>query len=649
MPRIRLMVGIALAAWLQFGCATTDSTGKEQTVSVMGVSEHRRQTTGESYELIQYVNDPIEPFNRGSFHATKGAIDYGVRPAAIGWRAVFPKAVRTSIDNFAYNLNFPDRFVSLLLQGKVIKAGTETGNFLINTTAGVAGFFDVAKPLGVPTYKEDVGQAFGKWGIGPGFYFVIPLLGPSSGRDTVGKVFDVALSPATWVPTYGIPFVVFTVNGFSSRINTYDMMTESGMDLYLPVRTLWAINRDIAVSDYQIPEIAWADADPNPSLGVMLTKLDDPNFPVLHKRGEASSTATGKQVPYSLWMQEQPAPLVFIIPGIGSHRSTTNAVKLAESAWQRGYSAAIVSSPFNPEFILSGLTATYPGYTPSDAEDLYRALGEIRSNIESNHPGKVTSSSLMGYSLGGIATLFISQLERKATGPGALHFERIVAINPAVNLDYASGLFDSYFDAPLDWPEGERRDMTTEAVKKAYVLAQGEDEDLIRRYKTLPFTRDGSEFLIGLSSRAMTMQAIAACSERGGKTLSELPGGAAGGFHGPFAVEVESNTLKRYMDELAIPYFADKEGGARTQAQLFDAANLYSQEAGLRDDERIAVFTNKDDFILQPSDLGWLESVFAGRITVFPGGGHLGNLYMPQVQAAFMEALGATEKTADAK
>ena len=150
------------------------------------------------------------------------------------------------------------------------------------------------------------------------------------------------------------------------------------------------------------------------------------------------------------------------------------------------------------------------------------------------------------------------------------------------------------------------------------MLAQGEDEDLIRKYKTLPFTRDGSEFLIGLSSRAMTMQAIAASSERGGKTLSNLPSASVGGFHGAFAIEVESNTLKRYMDELAIPYFVEKEGGARTTEQLFAAANLYSQEAGLRTDERIVVFTNKDDFILQPSDHAWLEDVFKGRITDVP-------------------------------
>jgi len=120
-------------------------------------------------------------------------------------------------------------------------------------------------------------------------------------------------------------------------------------------------------------------------------------------------------------------------------------------------------------------------------------------------------------------------------------------------------------------------------------------------------------------------------------------------FHGPFAIEIESNTLKRYMDELAIPYFVAKGGGARSAAQLAAAGNLYSQEAGLRKDSRIVVFTNKDDFILQASDLGWLESVFAGRITVFPSGGHLGNMFMPNVQAAFMEGLGATAKAADVK
>jgi hypothetical protein len=94
------------------------------------------------------------------------------------------------------------------------------------------------------------------------------------------------------------------------------------------------------------------------------------------------------------------------------------------------------------------------------------------------------------------------------------------------------------------------------------------------------------------------------------------------------------------MDELAIPYFVERAGGKQSVDELFAQANLYSQEAGLRDDPRIHVFTNRDDFILQQSDLAWLEQVLGPRITVFPAGGHLGNMYLPQVQAAFMDALG---------
>jgi hypothetical protein len=405
------------------------------------------------------------------------------------------------------------------------------------------------------------------------------------------------------------------------------------------VRALWAINRDIQVEDYQIPETAWTEAEPNPSLNATLTRLDDPDFPARQRSHEVEGALTGSKVPYSLWLQDEPAPLVFIIPGIGSHRTATNAVKLAESAWERGYSAAIVSSPFNPEFILTGLSATYPGYTPSDAADLYRALGAIRADIEQREPDKVTSSSLMGYSLGGIAALFISQLERQTATANALHFERIVAINPVVDLRYAARRFDGYFDAPLGWPAEQRFTRTTDAVKKAFLIRQGDDQETarIREHGTLPFTRPGSEFLIGLSSRAATIQAIAASRQRGGEDLALAPQSAV--FRGPFTAEIESNTLQRYMDELAIPYFVKHEGGQRSAEELFAAANLYSQEGGLRNDPRIAIFTSKDDFILDARDLAWLEDVFADRITVFPQGGHLGSMFMLPVQEAFMQAL----------
>ncbi len=649
-------LGTLIALALSFGCASDDPVARARTVVTMGVEQYRPParyrlpTTSDTYEILQYVNDPIEPLNRGSFVVGKGVADYGIRPAAIGWRAAFPKSARVGIDNFAYNLDYPGRFVSLLLQGQLARAGSETANFVVNSTVGVVGLIDVARRLGIPTYDEDIGQAFGTWGIGPGFYLFIPLLGPSSGRDALGKVFDLALSPTVWVQTHGIAWGVFTLNAFSSRIDTYDRLNEGGIDLYLPVRTLWAIERDIAVTDYVIPTSAYETAQPAPSLAVMLTRLDDEGFARRDAPGKARSAVTGRQLPYSLWLQDEPAPLLFIVPGIGSHRSETSALKLAESAFERGYSAVTISSPFNPEFIDFGLSSLYAGHTPNDAADVYRALGEIRADLELRHPGRVTSSSLMGYSLGGIVALFVSQLERNTGEPGALHFERVVAINPAVNLRYAVGRFDEYFETPLAWPQDQRRARAIEVAKKAYVISQGSADLDIEKYQTLPFQLDESRFLLGLSSRATALQAISASHKRGGEELAVIPG-SAGGFYGVLAGEVASNTLTRYMNELAIPHFVEREGGVKTADELFASANLYSQEAGLRDDPRIHVFTNADDFLLSESDLAWLRKLFAGRITVFPGGGHLGNMYMQPVQAAFVDALGApaAEQTTKAR
>ena len=162
--KISGLLGLTLGCVLMLACASDDSPPELHNTTMIGVDEHRATTTSDtndSYEQISYINDPIEGFNRGSFGFTKAVVDWFIRPIAIGWRTVFPKPVRNSIDHFAYNLAWPDRFVSLLLQGEPVKAGVDTGHFLVNTTIGIAGFFDVADPLGIPTYHEDVGQAFG--------------------------------------------------------------------------------------------------------------------------------------------------------------------------------------------------------------------------------------------------------------------------------------------------------------------------------------------------------------------------------------------------------------------------------------------------------------------------------------------------------
>jgi phospholipid-binding lipoprotein MlaA len=610
-------------------------------VAMVGFDEFETPTTREQYEVLRYVRDPIEPVNRGFFSFTRAAMEHVVRPVAIGWRYVFPRPVRAGIDHFAYNLAYPDRAVSLLVQGEWKRAGVETGHFLVNSTAGIGGLLDVSRRIGIPTYNEDIGQAVGHWGVGPGFYLFIPLLGPSSGRDGLGRIVDAALTPSTYFPGAG---VLFSLNALSSRIPTLDTLADRNADMYPAVRTFWAIQRDVQVTDYEIPESTWEAANPNPSLGVFYAHLADPQFAFDATRGEVRVLETAAPLPYSLWLQKQPAPLLFVIPGIGAHRTATNAVQIAESAFARGYSVVILSSPFHPEFILAGLSALHPGYTPSDARDLHRAMRAIRSDLEAKHPGAVTRFSLLGYSLGATEAIFVSRLDRDSGADDQLDFERVVAINPAARLEHAAQAFDRYFQAPAQWPERVRDRRVIDVAKRAYLVANElNPEDLARR-GTLPFDRQESDFLIGMVGRATALGAIEASRKRG---ADGLPVRSAREIRrdpsGPVSEQLEACALERYLDELALPYIAQEIDKGRTPADLLRAADLRSQEELLRDDSRVRVLTNRDDFILSKADLAWLERVLGDRLTLHPGGGHLGNLHTPEVQEEIMDALGVPQ------
>jgi ABC-type transporter lipoprotein component MlaA/pimeloyl-ACP methyl ester carboxylesterase len=613
------------------GAQEKDSSRELSNLSVMGVDKLRSPTHREHFEVIQYMPDRIEGFNRGSLAVTKPVIHWVMRPLAKGWRFITPSVVRRGVSNFSYNIAFPSRFVSLLLQGRPVDSGVETGHFLVNTTVGVAGFIDAAGPWGIPTYRQDVGLAFNRWGFGHGTYLFIPFLGPSSARDGVGRLFDMALTPVYLVPGLG---ALLNINAFSFRIDGYEALAKSEADLYDPIRALWSIQRQIAMEEYEIPEEAYETSDPEPSLGVLLLKPKDRSFPASAREHHIQTPTTGQQLPYSLWLQKQSAPLVVLIPGIGAHRNSRNAVSIAEMAFDRGYSVVNVTSPFHGEFIRKGLSVPYPGYTPSDADDLYAAISEIHRDLEVRYPERVTFVSLIGYSLGAIEALHIAAAE-DSRSPDALRFERYVAINPPVDLRYAARGFDGYFNSPLRWPEEERDERVKELAMKGFLVAQhGLPEG-----KPLPVNRIESEFLIGLAGRATIIGALAAIEKRIGHGLEirreEIEG------RGPLLDIVNQSSLDNYAAQLTTPYYLEKRRHRVDADELAFEAGLRSLEKALRTNEKIRIVTNANDFILGEENLAWLREVVGDRVTVFPDGGHLGNMHLPVVQKAVLAALGS--------
>lgn len=138
-------------------------------------------------------SDPLEPINRGIFWFNERVDLYLLEPAAKGWNFVVPKSAQRRIANVFDHFDYPLIFVNTLLQGEFEKTAIASGRFVLNSSVGVLGLFDPATDLGLERSVADFGQTLGRWGIPPGPYLVVPLLGPANVRDGVGRFGDSTL------------------------------------------------------------------------------------------------------------------------------------------------------------------------------------------------------------------------------------------------------------------------------------------------------------------------------------------------------------------------------------------------------------------------------------------------------------------------
>ena len=208
-------------------------------------------------EATLIVPDPLYHFNKAMFHFNDKLYFWLLKPVARGWRAVIPELFRTGIQNFLYNLRFPQRFISCVLQWKGKKAKAELDRFLVNTIIGVGGLGNPARkyPEMNPS-QEDLGQTFAVWGAGNGVYLVFPLLGPSTLRDGLGRIGDIFLDPGYWigreVDNLWVTIGIWTgevINNASFRIGDYEAIKEAAIDPYVAIRNGYIQNRNKLIEE----------------------------------------------------------------------------------------------------------------------------------------------------------------------------------------------------------------------------------------------------------------------------------------------------------------------------------------------------------------------------------------------------------------
>ncbi len=202
-------------------------------------------------------NDPLEPLNRVIFQFNEVVYMVLLDPIARTYNRVLPSKVRLVISNFLSNLASPVTFVNDLLQLEFDRAMTTLGRFVVNTTAGMGGAVDVAETIGLEQHGEDFGQTLGVYGVGEGFYLVLPLFGPSNPRDAVGRfLVDPYFDPVgLWLDNTDRDaerysrIGVTALTEYAAVIDELDQLRRTSVDYYAAVRSLYRQRRDALISN----------------------------------------------------------------------------------------------------------------------------------------------------------------------------------------------------------------------------------------------------------------------------------------------------------------------------------------------------------------------------------------------------------------
>jgi len=225
-------------------------------MSVYGTESDNVNTSSEDFETSNYedeIYDPIEKVNRAIFSFNNITDIIILEPVAKGYKNL-PSPIQSGISNFIDNLKMPLVIVNQLLQGQGKNAAESTGRFIVNSTAGLLGIIDVADNIGLEKKQEDFGQTLATWGVGDGFYVVLPIFGPSNLRDSAGMILTYVTDP---INAYAISEdeawilpVRTATNAIDQRsriIDEVNALRDNSLDYYAAVRSSYYQNRKAAI------------------------------------------------------------------------------------------------------------------------------------------------------------------------------------------------------------------------------------------------------------------------------------------------------------------------------------------------------------------------------------------------------------------
>ena len=334
-----------------------------------------------------------------------------------------------------------------------------------------------------------------------------------------------------------------------------------------------------------------------------------------------------QELRYSYAAQRGPAPLIFTIAGTGAAHDGSKNWLAARAFYSRGFHVVALGSPVSANFVVAASSSGVPGGAFDDAADLYRVMQKIRDELQGKL--EITDYYLAGYSLGGFNAAFVSYIDAEQK---AYDFRRVLMMNPPVRLYSSISLLDRMLENIPGGPDNFDAfyEQIVDAVGQAYRLSDSvrfDEELLYKAFEVLRPTNELLASLIGLVFRIASAN-MAFTSD----VMTDF------GFIKPSNVRLTRNTDLGVYNEVAMrlgftdyfhtyfyPYRASLEPGL-SRSELIERMSLITIDDYLRRAEDIYLIHNADDLILEAGEIELLEDIFVGRATIFPRGGHMGNM-----------------------
>jgi len=251
---LRALVCTAFVSVVLTGCASKTEDDTAQTNATNDSTQIVAANSEDDFaEFADFdANDPLETPNRLIFAMNEMVDVVLLQPAAASYRFILPDGVRDSVRSFMRNMRSPVILANDVFQGDEERVNTTFARFVINSTLGVAGLFDVADGMGYPFHKEDFGQTLGTYGVGEGFYLVLPILGPSSVRDGSGLLVDTFMDPFRYIFSQQVQLARFATEGVDLRsrhIEAIEELKRDSVDFYARIRSLYRQHRENEINN----------------------------------------------------------------------------------------------------------------------------------------------------------------------------------------------------------------------------------------------------------------------------------------------------------------------------------------------------------------------------------------------------------------